>query len=45
MSIDLLLWILAFACFAIAALAGNRLASRVDLVALGLALASFTFII
>lgn len=45
MSIDLLLWILAFVCFVIAAFVTERLAARVDLVALGLALASLTFII
>lgn len=45
MSIDLLLWILAFVCFVIAAFVGNRLTDRVDLIALGLAFGSLTFII
>jgi hypothetical protein len=44
MSIDLILWILAFICFAIAAFAGDRF-TRVGLVPLGLALGSLTFII
>jgi hypothetical protein len=44
MSIDLILWILAFVCFAIAAAVGDRF-TRVGLVPLGLALASLTFII
>lgn len=44
MNIDLILWILAFVCFAIAAFGPGRW-TRVDLVALGLALGSLTFII
>ena len=44
MSIDLLLWIIAFVCFLIAAFIGDRL-TRVDLVPLGLAAAALTFII
>jgi hypothetical protein len=43
--IDLLLWILAFVFFVIAAFVGDRFAARVDLIALGLASASLTFII
>jgi hypothetical protein len=43
--IDLVLWIVAFVCFLIAAFVGERLAARVDLIALGLAAASLTFII
>jgi hypothetical protein len=43
--IDLVLWIAAFVCFLIAAFVGERLTARVDLIALGLAAASLTFII
>jgi len=45
MTVDLLLWILAFVCFVIATLFHNRFADRVDLIALGLAFGSLTFII
>jgi hypothetical protein len=45
MSLDLLLWILAIVCFFIATFAGDRISSRVDLVPLGLALASLTFVL
>lgn len=45
MSLDLVLWIVAFVCFVIATFAGNSLAGRVDLVPLGLAAATLTFII
>ena len=45
MSIDLVLWILAFVCFAIAAFIGDRVPARVSLVPLGLAFASLTFLI
>lgn len=45
MSIDLLLWILAFVCFVIAAFVGDRIPARVSLVPLGLAFASLTFLI
>lgn len=44
MSLDLVLWILAFVCFAIAAVLGDRV-PRVELVPLGLALATLTFIV
>lgn len=45
MSLDLVLWIVAFVCFIIATFAGDRLAGRVDLVPFGLAAAALTFII
>lgn len=45
MSLDLVLWIVAFVCFVIAAFAGDRISARVGLVPLGLAFASLTFIL
>jgi len=45
MSIDLLLWILAFVCFVIATFVGDQFPPRVRLVPLGLAFASLTFLI
>lgn len=45
MSIDQILWILAFVCFVIAAAVGDRILTRVSLVPLGLAFASLTFLI
>lgn len=45
-ALDLILWVLAFACFVIAAIAGpERFAYAGRLVPAGLALASLTFII
>jgi hypothetical protein len=44
MSLDLVLWIAAFICFVVAAVAGDRI-TRVDLVPLGLALGALTFIV
>lgn len=42
-SLDLVFWIFAFVCFALAAVVGNRI-PYVNLVALGLAFGALTFI-
>lgn len=45
MTLDQILWIVAFICFVISAFVGDRFAARVDLVALGLAFGALTFIV
>jgi hypothetical protein len=43
-SLDLVFWIFAFVCFAIAAVISDRIPPRWNLVALGLAFGALTFI-
>lgn len=43
-TLDLILWIFAFVCFAIAAILGDRIPPRFSLVAAGLAFGALTFI-
>ena len=43
-SLDLIFWIFAFVCFAIAAFVGDRIPPRFNLVAAGLAFGALTFI-
>jgi hypothetical protein len=44
-TLDLILWIFAFVCFAIAAIVGDRIPPRINLIAAGLAFGALTFII
>lgn len=43
-NLDLVLWIFAFVCFLIAGFFGDRIPTRINLVAIGLAAGAFTFI-
>lgn len=44
MNLDQIFWIFAFVCFTIAAVVGDRIPSRFNLIAAGLAFGALTFI-